>query len=1117
MKFNSIRFCKTLVFLSACLHLQAQDLPNVIPPSPTASSMMNFEELPIDYYTGQPDIRIPIFSKKLHKDLDFNLALRYSTQELIVNSRSSWVGTGWSLEVGGAISRTVRGYVDEDPDWTSYGVLHNQDYWNYRSLDLASKNEFNWNVLGSRARRWDSELDLYQFNFMGHSGRFVIVKDGGSLKAKLLSIEKHYKIDLSFDPTSLKVFSFTIIDTKGYRYTFDQVETSMAEMKSGGIDQNPENPGDVSSGSTDTWTYHSAWYLTSVKTSHGKEILSIAYEHMNYSYENAKSIVDNEIIDWDGQSPIPHEALKNSYNNTILKPRYAYSWSGVTAQSWYPKTFKFRDSTSISMQISSEDHPEQSGNILASISLKDNLGQNYKQFSFEYSTINERLWLDGIKEEAGEINHSYKINYQSRSTLSVFEGEQDEWGYDPDYNSGVIQEIIYPTGGKREFHFEPHTYSFIGSQVVGDFSGNSNNETDDNYTFYFPNEVIDTESSAGLLKEIDLTFTHEHSASVYVNVQAETDSNAGIEGNNGESGLMDASWLKLLDQNNTEVASVQLNQTHSDIQIPAGSFRLIIETPQRATYTINGIVSLRYKKLHTSTSPEFQQYYVGGGLRIKQIDLFDRQFDSTPEKSVIYSYVDRNNSSLSSGTIDALGSQFNIYELDTKKMLFSDASNTPGAFLPRVVRYKITKEGMNVGLSRGGYVTYGRVVEKMEGNGKSEFIYTSAKTDPSHVDSHMYPFPPAPTIDFKRGLLLSKTIYDQANRVLRRETNNYVPVTEKIAPWIKVVDQEMCEWKQFYDSYSQYSSSNFDLSLLPTFNSGGIGSGNCGNFPSVYIYGYANDNYDLEAGWARQNSRIVDNYNYHDGQQIKTTTTETYDYNLENHQVNEVIATWKENGNTVSSKMMTYYPVGLPEADFQSDIGDLRTLNIIDLPLRVENFRNNELLFTSQNEYQFFNSPVNYQLELKRVWMSRGSFPLEPRIEFHSYDEFGNILEMSMAGDANHTTFLWSFGNSHPVAKIENITYSELTNIIDVNLLAESFDESFISGELDKLRNASSLQKSFIHTFSYTPEYWVKRQSDPSNLKVNYGYDPIGRLSEIVDHNGHLLNRYEYRYKRQNR
>ncbi|WP_298761858.1 hypothetical protein, partial [uncultured Psychroserpens sp.] len=43
-----------------------QELPEVIPPSPTVANLMQFEEVPVSYYTGQPNISIPIYSKAIN-------------------------------------------------------------------------------------------------------------------------------------------------------------------------------------------------------------------------------------------------------------------------------------------------------------------------------------------------------------------------------------------------------------------------------------------------------------------------------------------------------------------------------------------------------------------------------------------------------------------------------------------------------------------------------------------------------------------------------------------------------------------------------------------------------------------------------------------------------------------------------------------------------------------------------------------------------------------------------------------------------------------------------------------------------------------------------------------
>src|SRR5690606_34586930 len=130
--------------------------PKIIPPSPTVASLMHFEEMPVDHYTGQPDISIPIFSKQLRPDLTLPIALKYSSLGIRVSERSGWTGTGWSLEAGGTISRTVRGIPDDAHDDNPAGGiiavgiynLPNAEFdtWANGTLSDLTKNEYLWYV-----------------------------------------------------------------------------------------------------------------------------------------------------------------------------------------------------------------------------------------------------------------------------------------------------------------------------------------------------------------------------------------------------------------------------------------------------------------------------------------------------------------------------------------------------------------------------------------------------------------------------------------------------------------------------------------------------------------------------------------------------------------------------------------------------------------------------------------------------------------------------------------------------------------------------------------------------------------------------------------------------------
>lgn len=69
---------------------------NVIPPSPEAASLGKFGEVPVSYYTGIPDISIPLV-QIAEKNLAVNVGLSYHAGGIKVEETASRVGLGWAL------------------------------------------------------------------------------------------------------------------------------------------------------------------------------------------------------------------------------------------------------------------------------------------------------------------------------------------------------------------------------------------------------------------------------------------------------------------------------------------------------------------------------------------------------------------------------------------------------------------------------------------------------------------------------------------------------------------------------------------------------------------------------------------------------------------------------------------------------------------------------------------------------------------------------------------------------------------------------------------------------------------------------------------------------------
>lgn len=131
-------------------------------PSPTAASLGEFGEIPVNLYTGKPNITIPIYEVK-GRNLSVAISLSYDASGIKVEEIAGWVGLGWGLNAGGVITRTVRGLPDEVNDGLSQGY--------YYSGHLLQGN--NWSTprqtyLDSVDKEfYDSLPDLFFFNFAG--------------------------------------------------------------------------------------------------------------------------------------------------------------------------------------------------------------------------------------------------------------------------------------------------------------------------------------------------------------------------------------------------------------------------------------------------------------------------------------------------------------------------------------------------------------------------------------------------------------------------------------------------------------------------------------------------------------------------------------------------------------------------------------------------------------------------------------------------------------------------------------------------------------------------------------------------------------------------------------
>ncbi|HEX8575334.1 MAG TPA: hypothetical protein VF677_03490 [Flavobacterium sp.] len=249
-----------LILLFSCFIASGQeaaikpDLPTVLPPSPTVAGLMKFEEVPVSNYTGVPDISIPLFSTDTHsKEINLDIALKYHSG-VGANDVAGDVGLGWSLFAGGTISRMVRGLPDEILRLDGYdngpgkaglyqtdsGMLNHNNYYYQHGNNFPQfvydtpyvANKYVWNIV--ETGKFDTEHDLWQFNFMGFSGRFYIKKNLSTNQLEVIPLDDYrIKIINNYSTVGNNDFiptGFTIYDDNGFKYVFETIETTITSQ-----------------------------------------------------------------------------------------------------------------------------------------------------------------------------------------------------------------------------------------------------------------------------------------------------------------------------------------------------------------------------------------------------------------------------------------------------------------------------------------------------------------------------------------------------------------------------------------------------------------------------------------------------------------------------------------------------------------------------------------------------------------------------------------------------------------------------------------------------------------------------------------------------------------------
>lgn len=497
-----MRQCLLIMFLLLSAQLYGQldiSKQNMAPVTPEwrQYEFQRYGKIGTTLYTGTVNYEIPLFVYR-DKDFEFPITIKYATNGFRVNHKSGILGHGWTLSVGGEVTREIKGIPDEMSVATNGGTYGSSTYYGYKHAK-ASHDEYGVpamlvNVVppmpgGIRQKKPfdgydETEPDIYSFNFDGHSGCFERKADSEKNGFRMFNVAG---ADRGLAVRDVENGYITMADARGYLYSFTSVNSVPAsrfkmtdDSETGGVMRYD----DVTLG----------WHLNNIEAPNGREIrIGISPVSCDYNYFVSSSMYYCSMDMADNTRLTPDLSMAKMCNSYRIDS-VAFA-DGTVARLMYEKgrrelaldrSDRVVGALGDSLRLK-EVVVEKDGRLIRKCCFEyfvtDPGGVAYNQitflksvtvsgegvFSFDYNmTMPAPKLATRSYDEWGYYNGKDKRTGWPQSEMIEF-GEEDRYreAYDKSKTEprpqfallGTLCRIGYPTGGHSELLYEPHDYS----------------------------------------------------------------------------------------------------------------------------------------------------------------------------------------------------------------------------------------------------------------------------------------------------------------------------------------------------------------------------------------------------------------------------------------------------------------------------------------------------------------------------------------------------------------------------------------------------------------------------------------------------------------------------------